>query len=118
LDAVGVSVWEVSDQSGCVELAANYQDRLLHLPAKNGSSPSLRLHHATSDHPVWTEFFRTGKHCVYGEIQNSPPWSLVAIHPDGPWHDWRAGMVDNPVVPKVIKEIAASGIVATLNVPM
>lgn len=118
LDAVGISVWEMSEQSDCVELAANYQDRVLHLPARNGGSPSLRLQHATSDHPVWTEFFRTGKQCVYGRIQDVPPWSEVAIHPDGPWHDWRAGMVDNPVVPQMIKDIAASGIVATLNVPM
>ena len=118
LDAVGVSVWEMNELAGCVDLAANYQDHVLHLPARNQSPPPLRLTDASAEHPVWTEFFRTGKHCVYGRIENRPPWSEVAIHPDGPWYDWRAGMVDNPIVPQMIKVVAAAGIVATLNVPM
>jgi PAS domain S-box-containing protein len=118
LEAVGISVWEMNERIGCVELAAIYQGGVLHVPARNEDQPPLRMTGAIAEHPVWTEFFRTGRQCVYGRIQNGPPWSEVAIHPDGPWHDWRAGMVDNPIVPQMIKDIAASGIVATLNVPM
>jgi PAS domain S-box-containing protein len=118
LGAVGVSVWEMNNQDGYVDLAATFQDGALHLPAKNDDPTPPRLARGNSTHPVWTEFFRTGKHCVFGRIQNGPPWSEVAIHPDGPWHDWRAGTVDHPVVPQMIKDLAASGIVATLNVPM
>lgn len=118
LNAASVNVWEMNEAVGCVELVANYQGGVLLLPVRNASQAPLRMGATSSEHPVWTEFFRTGKHCVYGTIQNAPPWSEVAIHPDGPWYDWRAGMVDNPIVPQMIKDIAASGIVATLNVPM
>jgi PAS domain S-box-containing protein len=116
LEAAGISVWEMNGRIGCVELAAIYQGGVLHVPARNEEQPPLRMTGASAEHPVWTEFFRTGRQCVYGRIQNGPPWSEVAIHPDGPWYDWRAGMVDNPIVPQMIKDVAASGIVATLNV--
>jgi len=118
LDAVGVSVWEMNENIGCVELAANYQGGVLVLPTPTDGQPLPRLAGTSSEHPVWTEFFLTGKHCVYGAIHDGPPWSEVAIDPDGPWYAWRAGMVDNAVVPQMLKESAASGVVATLNVPM
>jgi PAS domain S-box-containing protein len=118
LEAAGVSVWEMNEQIGCVELAAIYQGGVLQVPGRNEEQPPLRMTGTSAEHPVWTEFFRTGRQCVYGRIHNGPPWSEVAIHPDGPWYDWRAGMVDNPIVPQMIKDVAASGIVATLNVPM
>lgn len=118
LGAFGVSVWEMNEASGCVELAANYQDGALQLPASNEGPPPPRMTGENSEHPVWSEFFRSGTLCVYGRNHNGPPWTEVATHPDGPWYDWRAGMVDNPVVPQMIKDNVASGIVATLNIPM
>lgn len=118
LGADSVSVWEMNDHTGRVDLAADCQGEVMQMPAKDENQPSLHLSDAKIDHPVWTDFFRMGNYCVYGAIQNGPPWAQVAAHPDGPWYDWRSGMVDNPVVPQMIQDIASSGIVATLNVPM
>lgn len=40
------------------------------------------------------------------------------MHWDGPWYDWRAAVVDNPIIPELISDILSSGVVSTLNVPM
>jgi signal transduction histidine kinase len=118
LDACLVSVWEMNEKLGCVELTAHYHDGVLYLPTNGGDMPPPKALQETSDHPVWTEFFRTGNYCIHGRILTEPPWAEVAAHWDGPWYDWRASMVDNPQVPRMIREIMSSGVVATLNVPM
>lgn len=119
LDSCALSVWEMNTRIGCVELSAHYQDGILHFPCRNEDSPPPPQNaEKSAEHPVWSGFFRTGQHCVHGRILTEPPWAEVAVHWDGPWHDWRAPMVDNPVVPQMIKDVMASGVVATLNVPM
>jgi PAS domain S-box-containing protein len=117
LGAASSSIWEVNDTVDCVDLAAIYENDRLQLPMlQTGQAP--RLKYQTDPHPVWDDFFRNGRNCVFGTIEPGPPWSRVAVHQDGPWHDWRASMVDNPLIPKMHVEISASGVVATLNAPM
>ncbi len=118
LHAVSSSIWEMNEESGCVDLAAIYENSVLRLPMNSEGLAPPKLKYDTRDHPVWTEFFRTGKHCVFGTIEPAPPWSMVAIDQSGPWYEWKADLVDNPIIPQMQREIAAQGVVATLNVPM
>jgi signal transduction histidine kinase len=118
LRAVSSSIWQMNDDVGCVDLVAIYENGVLRLPMNSEGLAPPKLKYDTEDHPVWAEFFRTGKHCVFGTIESGPPWSMVAINQNGPWYEWKADLVDNPIVGQIIEDIAARGIVATLNVPM
>ena len=118
LDACHISVWELNQQTCCVELSAHYQHEVLEFPQKTVVEVYEDRKKATGEHPVWAEFFRTGNYCVHGKILDASPWAAVAAHLDGPWHDWRAAEVNNPMIPRMIQDIMASGVVATLNVPM
>lgn len=118
LGASLVSVWELNEHLGCVELAAYYEGGVLSLYPTNENHSLPAAIPEPADHPVWTEFFRSGKHCVHGRILTEPPWAEVALHENGPWHDWRAAVVGHPGVPEMIESISKLGIVATLNVPM
>jgi len=112
------NVWELNPNIGCVELAAYYEGGVLHVPVRTADHFQHGPSQEPRDHPVWTDFFRSGKHCVYGKILTEAPWAEVALQSDGPWYDWRAAVVDSPKVPRMIENIAKLGVVATLNVPM
>jgi len=118
LDATDASVWEMNQHAGCVDLAAVFQGGVLHLPIHDEGRAPLRVQYVTDHHPVWTEFFETGRHVVFGRIEADPTGSMVASNQDGPWYDWRTGIVDNPIVPRMMRELALSGVVSTINVPM
>jgi signal transduction histidine kinase len=108
----------MNDKVGCVDLAAIFEDGRLRLPAPEQGRATPQLQFETKKHPVWTDFFHTGEHCVYGEIDAEPPRARVATTPDGPWHDWLGSMVANPNESKMIERLSAAGIAATLCIPM
>ena len=108
----------MNDNTGRVGLAANFDDDRLHVATQEETQASQQVELATQDHPVWTEFFRSGEHCVFGEIDSDPPRVRMADGPDTRWHHWFGDAVANPIVPVMIKRLSALGIVATLCVPM
>jgi len=118
LGAHSLSVWEMNDNACRVGLAANFEDDRLHLATQEETQAARQVELATQDHPVWTEFFRRGEHCVFGEIDSDPPRVRMADGPDTRWHHWSGDPVANPIVPVMIKRLSALGIVATLCVPM
>jgi PAS domain S-box-containing protein len=118
LGAHSISVWEMNDQVGCVNLLAIYEESRLHIPARAEGQSQPQLHFEAQSHPVWTEFFSTGDHCVFGKIDADPPGARVATKPDGPWCDWLGSAVANPNAPQMIRRLAASGIAATFCIPM
>jgi predicted ATPase/signal transduction histidine kinase len=118
LTAHSISVWEMNDKVGCVDLAADFENGQLRLPAPEQSQATNQLQFETKKHPVWADFFHTGEHCVYGEIDFKPPEARVATTPNGPWHDWLSSLVANPNAPKMIERLSAAGIAATLSIPM
>jgi predicted ATPase/signal transduction histidine kinase len=118
LGAHSISVWEMNDTVGCVDLAAVFDEGRLRLPSPEQGRATPQLQFKTKKHPVWTDFFHTGEHCVYGEIDVEPPGARVAATPDGPWYDWVGSMVANPNAPKMIERLSAAGIAATLCIPM
>jgi predicted ATPase/signal transduction histidine kinase len=118
LGAHSISVWEMNDKVGCVDQAAVFEDGRLLLPSPEQGRATPQLQFETKKHPVWTDFFHTGEHCVYGEIDAEPPGVRVATTPNGPWHDWLGSLVANPNAPKMIERLSAAGIAATLCTPI
>lgn len=117
LGAHSISVWEMNEKVGCVDLLAVYEDGRLQVHSGGGQARP-QLHFEAQTHPVWTEFFRTGERCVYGEINTDPPGAHVATDPNGPWFDWLGSAVANANAPSMINRLAASGIAAMLCIPM
>ena len=111
LGAHSISVWEMNDQVGWVDQAAVFEDGRLRLPSPEQGRATPQLQFETKKHPVWTDFFHTGEHCVYGEIDAEPPGARVATTPNGPWHDWLGSLVANPDAVKVIERLSAAGII-------
>jgi signal transduction histidine kinase len=118
LDAHSLGVWEMNEQTGRVELIVNFQDDRMHLPTPEEILGSRQAEQAIRDHPVWTEFFRTGAHSIFGDLGSVPPRVRMADGPDTGWHQWFADPIANPTVPAIVKRLIALGIVATLCVPM
>jgi len=118
LGAHSISVWEMNEKLGVVEMAAIFENGSLRLPLGEEGEAPPQLQFEAKEHPVWAEFFRTGKDIVYGEMVAGAPGVRVATSPNGPWHDWRAKPVANPDVPKIIESHSAPGIAAMLCIPM
>ena len=118
LGAHSISVWEMNEKLGVLEMAAIFEDGSLRpSPSEEGEMPP-RLQFEAMEHPAWAEFFLSGKDVIYGEITAGPPGVRVATSPNGPWHDWHAKPVADSNVPKIIESLSALGIAATLCIPM
>lgn len=116
LGAHSISVWEMNERTGCVELVGQCEDNELTLITDQEASS--RVMSAPYEHPVWREFFRTGRHCVIGEITSGETRVRVASGPDTPWHHWMEHAVANSNVTVMMKRLSALGVVTTLCVPM
>jgi signal transduction histidine kinase len=97
---------------------ANFQDDRLQLPTQDEIQVSWQAELPVRNHPVWTEFFRTGERCIFGDLDSDPPRVRMTDGPDTRWYHWFADPIANPIVPVMVKRRAALGIVATLCVPM
>ncbi|MCI0534786.1 MAG: PAS domain S-box protein, partial [Verrucomicrobiales bacterium] len=117
LQAHSLGVYGMQAETGRVQLIANCEDGRLHLatPAETEASPQLEL--TTQYHPIWSEFFQTGTHCVIGEIQANTVRVRIAEVPDSPWHDWTSEAVVNPTTQGLIKRFHAAGITSTFAIP-
>jgi PAS domain S-box-containing protein len=117
LEAHSLGVYEMNANTGRVQLVANCDDGrlLLASPAETQTSPQFGL--TTRDHPIWTEFFRTGAHCVIGDIQSDTVRVRVAETPDSPWYDWSSDLMVNPTSQAIMQRLHSIGVVATLAVP-
>jgi predicted ATPase/signal transduction histidine kinase len=118
LTAHSISVWEMNDIVGCVDLTADFENGQLRLPGEEDGRATTQLRFETKKHQVWTDFFHAGEHCVYVEIDLKPPGARVSTTPNGPWHDWLGGLQANSNAPKIIERLSAAGIAATLWIPM
>ncbi|HEY0944577.1 MAG TPA: PAS domain-containing protein [Opitutaceae bacterium] len=112
------SVWELNEETGRVQLVANCENDRLRLatPAEAQASSGIAL--TTQPHPIWTEFFRTGAHCVIGQIDADTVRVRNVDAPDSAWYDWSSDTVVNPISQSMARRLHALGIVATLAVPM
>jgi len=77
LKAHSIGVWDMNQSTGRTELIANCENDRLHLatPQENQAS---RVATPPRDHPIWTEFFRSGEQFVFGEIDTEPHRECVS----------------------------------------
>ncbi|MBW4661593.1 MAG: GAF domain-containing protein [Drouetiella hepatica Uher 2000/2452] len=117
LGAHGLGVWEMVETIGRVQLLANYEDETFHLATPEQAKMTQPMG-PPEHHPIWTVFFKSGEHCVLGDLEADPPRVKLHTPSDQPWHPWMGESVDNPEVREIIARIVQKGIVATLCVPI
>ena len=117
LKAHSIGVWDLNQSTGRTELIADCENDRLHLAAPQENQVS-RVAAPLRNHPVWTEIFRGGEQFVFGEVDTELPRVRLADGPDTSLYDWMGDAVDHPQVRAMVKRLVASGVVATLVVPM
>lgn len=118
LGAHSIGVWEMNPTTGKVELVGNCEDGRLDMnPMPEGAS-IMRPPSGNETHPVWTEFFTHGWHCVAGKFENGGARVRTLDGTSGPWYDWSSEAVANPVVPMLMERLKGKGVTSTLSVPM
>jgi len=117
LGAHSLAVWEMNGNTGRVQIVVNCEDGRLNLATREEVQATPQLSLTTQYHPIWTEFFRTGAHCVIGNMESDTVRVRIAEIPDSLWYDWSSDVVVNPTSQAVVKRLHSSGIVATLAVP-
>lgn len=118
MGAHSIGVWELNASTGRVQSVANCEGDRLHLATKEELQAAPQVVLAQEEHPVWTEFFRSGKYCVAGEIEEGRCRVRILDGTDTPWHDWRSSVVADPNVPPMLQRLSAAGVASTLSVPM
>lgn len=118
LGAHSLAVLEMNEKIDGVELVAVFEEDRLHLATQEEIQVGREIGTALWNHPVWTEFFRSGEQCVFGEIQSDSVRVRLADSLGTPWYDWFGKEAANPLLPAMAKRLSALGIVATLFVPM
>lgn len=117
LRAHSLGVYELDETPGQVQLVAFSEHGRLRLATPGETQASLQFDLAVTKHPVWTEFFTTGAHCVIGDIQPSQFRVRFAEAPEACWHDWSFATAANPTAETIMKRLRTAGIVCTLAVP-
>jgi PAS domain S-box-containing protein len=117
LKSHSLGVWEMNQVTGRVELIGNCEGDRLQL-ATSQENLASRVVTPPRDHPVWSEFFRSGQQFVFGEMDAESARVRLADGPDTAWYDWMGDPVDHPQVRGMMKRLVAAGVVATLMVPM
>lgn len=118
LGAHSIGVWEMNPATEKVELVGNCEDGRLDMnPLPEGAS-IMRPPSGSEMHPVWTEFFTHGWHCVAGKFENGGAKVRTLDGTNGPWYDWSSESVANPMVPVHMERLKSKGVTSTLSVPM
>lgn len=73
---------------------------------------------ATRFHPIWTEFFEHGAHCVQAEIDQNPRLRLAGVSDAPTWDSWPALKEVPAAYRAAMEKLRAEGVVASLAVPM
>lgn len=118
LHAHSLGVWQKNDETSAVKLVASWENGELHLTSVDESEPQSLQREDESPHPIWTEFFASGKYCVAGDWNGGNIRVQTLDGTDGPWYPWQADEVENPNVPIVVQRLLDQGVRSTLVVPM
>lgn len=118
LRAHSIGVWLMNEQTGVVDLVANWEGEGLEFHPEPARTVTVPPAPGSMPHPVWAEFFRTGAWCIAGDLS---PGRVRIRALDGvstAWHDWYDNSVANTMVPGMIQRLIEQGVIATLSVPM
>ncbi|HSI65391.1 MAG TPA: histidine kinase [Candidatus Saccharimonadia bacterium] len=118
LGAHSIGVWEMNPATGKVELVGNCEDGRLDLNPSGEAASLMQPLPGSEPHPVWTEFFSKGWHCVAGKFENGGAQVRTLDGTNTPWYDWRSQTVANPKVPVLMERLKSKGVASTLAVPM
>jgi PAS domain S-box-containing protein len=118
LGAEGIGVWEMKAETTEVDFVGSWEDGKLHLPDEAAMRITPPLPEAPEEHPVWSEFFRTGAYCVIGELRADNVYVRAAENPHTTWHPYLSRSVAHPETAAIIDRLREKGIVRTLCVPM
>jgi PAS domain S-box-containing protein len=118
LGAHSIGVWEMNPATGNVELVGNCEDGRLDMNPPPEGPGMAQLPPESDPHPVWTEFFAHGWHCVAGKFENGGAQVRTLDGTNTPWYDWRSQTVANPKVPALMERLQSRGVQSTLSVPM
>ena len=113
-----LGVWEMNENTGRAQLIADYEDGRLHFATQAEIDASPQLDLGMQYHPIWTEFFRTGAHCLIADIDSDSVRVRFADVADEQFQDWSSDVVANTtsyLIAKTLYEF--EGIVAALVVP-
>ncbi|HEV3029084.1 MAG TPA: PAS domain-containing protein, partial [Planctomycetota bacterium] len=116
LGAHSIAVCEYREGS-IVRIATCGQGRLHFLTSEElKNAPRQPL--ATRFHPIWSDFFAHGTHCVIAEIDRNPRLRLAGV-PDAPTHDsWPSDDEVPPSYRAAMQKMLAQGVKASLAVPL
>jgi len=90
----------------------------LHFLAPEELKTAPRQPVATQFHPIWTDFFEHGAHCVQAEIDVNPRLRLAGV-PDAPTYDSWPSLEEVPAAYRsAMERLRADGVLASLAVPM
>jgi PAS domain S-box-containing protein len=117
LGGASVSMWEWDEASGYAHLIADCADGHLTIKTQREIESSPKVALTTHSHPIWDEFFKTGKNCVIGTITaNELPVSFLRDSPPE-WHPWTSDPAFRDLTKFYAQKHYAAGIVGTLAVP-
>ncbi|MBS0661146.1 MAG: GAF domain-containing protein [Verrucomicrobia bacterium] len=116
--ADSTGVWQVNEATGCVEFGGDCRAGRLILASAEEIRRAPRVIAPAQEHPVWTEFFRHGTHCVWGEIDTDEPRVRNLHSGNAAWHRWITHEYAETNVPALLQRLRAEGVVANLCVPM
>ncbi len=118
LGAEGIGAWELNAKMGRVEFVGSWEDGKLHLPEEVEMRVTPPFPEAPEEHPVWSEFFRTGAYCVIGELRTDNIYVRSAENPHTTWHPYLSKSIAHPEAAAIAGRLRKKGIVRTLCVPM
>lgn len=116
--ADSTGIWQVNETTGNVEFGGDCRAGRLTLASAEEIAQAPRVIAPAQEHPVWTEFFRHGTHCVWGELGTDEPRVRNLDGDDRAWHRWITPEYAETNVPALLQRLRAEGVVANLSVPM
>jgi signal transduction histidine kinase len=72
----------------------------------------------TKSHPIWSEFFAHGSHCVVAEIEWNPRLRLAGVPDATTFDSWPSAQQVPSVYGEAMQKMRAAGVVASLAVPL
>ena len=72
----------------------------------------------SKSHPIWSEFFAHGSHCVVGEIEWNPRLRLAGVPDATTYESWPSAQQVPAAYGEAMQKMRAAGVVASLAVPL
>jgi PAS domain S-box-containing protein len=116
LGAHSIAVCEYRE--GAIVRIADCGKGRLHFLTPEELKTAPRQSVATKFHPIWSDFFERGAHCVQAEIDVNPRLRLAGVQGAPTYDSWPSLEEVPPVYRAAMEKMRAEGVVASLAVPL